>query len=121
MFTVERVDNHTLTMTLSGKLDKHQMIRALDDLETQSLGIENGKMLYDIVEFHMPSLAAIAIEFSRLPRMFKLIGQFSRAAVLTDKSWLQTMSEWEGKLMPGLEIKAFERHQREAAELWLNS
>jgi hypothetical protein len=41
--------------------------------------------------------------------------------VLTDKQWIKTVSELEGKLMPGLEIKAFDRDGRAEAEAWLNS
>ena len=77
-------------------------------------------MLYDVIDFHLPSLGAIAIEFSRLPSMFGLMKKFDRAAVLTDKTWLKKISEFEGHLFPGLEIKAFDRDQREEAEAWLS-
>ena len=52
-------------------------------------------MLYDVVEFHFPSLGAIGIEFPRLPSMFKLMRKFDRAAVLTDKAWIRKVSEFE--------------------------
>ena len=77
-------------------------------------------MLYEIIDFHLPSLGAIAIEFSRLPAMFGLIKKFDRVAVLTDKTWLKKASELEGVLIPNLEIKAFSREQREEAEAWLS-
>ena len=47
--------------------------------------------------------------------------RFERAAVLTDTAWIQRVSELEGKLFPGLEIKAFDRDQRGAAEAWLSA
>ena len=94
---------------------------ALDELVSKSQNIENGKMLYDVIDFHLPSLGAIGIEFSRLPSMFELIKKFDRAAVLTDKTWLKKVSKLEGALYPGLEIKAFDRDQREEAEAWLFS
>lgn len=78
-------------------------------------------MLYDIVEFHLPSLGAIRIEFSRLPAMFKLMRKFDRAAILTDKAWIKKVSDFEGFLFPGLGIKAFNRDQKGAAESWLES
>ena len=53
--------------------------------------------------------------------MFGLIRKFDRAAVLTDKTWLKKASELEGALFPGLEIKAFDRDQKEEAEAWLES
>jgi len=97
------------------------MIIALDELISKSHEIENGKMLYDIIDFHIPSLGAIGIEFSRLPSMFGFIKKFNRAAVMTDKTWLKKVSEFEGILIPGLEIKAFDRDQKEEAEAWLSS
>ena len=110
-----------LDIELSGKLDTDEMKIALDELVSKSQNIENGKMLYDVIDFHFPSLGAIAIEFSRLPSMFGLIKKFDRAAVLTDKTWLKKVSEFEGALFPGLEIKAFNRDQKAEAEAWLSS
>ena len=119
MFTIESNGPNRLDLTLSGKLDAEEMKAALDDLVRKSEGIENGRMLYDVIDFHLPSLAAIKVEFSRLPEMFRLIKRFDRAAVLSDKTWLKKVSELEGLFYPGLEIKAFDRDQKEAAEAWL--
>ena len=110
-----------LDIELSGKLDSEEMKIALDELVSKSKNIENGKMLYKIIDFHLPSLSAIGIEFSRFPSMFGLMKKFNRAAVLTDKTWLKKVSEFEGVLFPGLEIKAFDRDQKEEAEAWLSS
>lgn len=121
MFKVTLNSVNRLDIELSGKLDSDEMKTALDELVSKSENIENGKMLYDIVEFHLPSLGAIGIEFSRFPSMFKLMKKFDRAAVLTDKAWLKKASELEGILFPGLEVKAFNRDQREEAEAWLES
>lgn len=41
--------------------------------------------------------------------------------MLSDKAWLKTISELEGKLMPGLEIRAFSREQKPEAVEWLES
>ena len=94
---------------------------ALDELVSRSEKIENGKMLYKVIDFHLPSLGAITIEFFRFPEMLGLMKKFDRAAVLTDKTWLKTVSELEGVFFPGLEIKAFDRDQKTEAEAWLSS
>jgi len=121
MFKVTKTGTNRLDIELSGKLDAEEMKIALDELVNKSSDIENGKMLYDIIDFHLPSLGAIGIEFSRLPSMFGLMRKFDRAAVLTDKTWLKKVSELEGALFPGLEIKAFNRDQKTEAEAWLSS
>lgn len=119
MFKVTRKGANRLDVELSGKLNSEQMIVALDELVDKSGDIEKGKMLYDVVDFHFPSLSAIAIEFVRLPSMLGLIKKFDRAAVLTDEKWIKKVSELEGMLIPGLEIKGFDRSRREEAEAWL--
>ncbi|MFC1523725.1 STAS/SEC14 domain-containing protein [Thermodesulfobacteriota bacterium] len=120
MFTVIQKGINRLDIEMSGKLNADEMTIALDELVSKSKNIENGTMLYDVIDFHLPSLEAIAIEFSRLPSMFGLLKKFNRAAVLTDKTWLQKVSEFEGFLFPGLEIKAFNRDQKAEAEAWLS-
>jgi hypothetical protein len=119
MFKVIQNGANRLDITMSGKLNAEEMRIALDELVSKSETIENGKMLYDVIDFHLPSLSAIAIEFSRLPSMFGLLKKFDRAAVLADKTWLKKVSELEGALIPGLEIKAFDRNQKVEAEAWL--
>ena len=120
MFRITQKGMNRLDIELSGKLNSEEMKIALDELVSKSENMEHGTMLYDVIDFHLPSLGAIAIEFSRLPSMFGLMKKFDRAAVLTDKTWLKKVSEFEGHLFPGLEIKAFDRDQREEAEAWLS-
>ena len=108
-----------LDIEMSGKLDAESMKVALDELVSKSENIENGKMLYVIIDFQLPTPGAIGIEFSRLPAMLGLMKKFNRAAVLTDKTWLKKVSELEGALYPGLEIRAFNLDQKAEAEAWL--
>ena len=121
MFKIIRKGPNRLDIEMSGKLNAEDMIIALDELVSKSENIENGKMLYDVIDFQIPSLDAITIEFSRLPSMFGFLKKFRRAAVLTDKTWLKKVSDFKGALFPGLEIKAFSRDQKIEAEAWLSS
>lgn len=121
MFKIERVGEERLDIEMSGKLDSAGMARVLDELVKKSEGIENGTMLYDVIDYQLPSLGAITLELSRLPEMLALIKRFRRAAVLSDKAWLKTISELKGRLLPMLEIKAFGREERAAALQWLES
>jgi hypothetical protein len=121
MFTVTSKGDNRLDIELSGKLDADSMKAAMDDLIGQSADISNGKMLYTVIDLHLPSLGAIGVEFTRLPALFGLLGKFDRAAVLTDRSWLKKATEIKGALIPGIDIKAFDLDQVAEAELWLNS
>lgn len=119
MFKVTKVDGNRLDIELDGKIDSAEMRAGLDALEELSENMEDGLMLYDIVEFHLPSLEAIVIEISRLPSLFGLIKKFNKIAVLSDKNWIKKASELEGLLIPGITIKAFDRDQQSDAESWL--
>jgi hypothetical protein len=121
MFKVTQNGLNRIDIELSGKLNSEEMKIALDELVSKSMNIENGKMLFDVIDFHLPSLGAIGIELSRLPEMFRLMKKFDRAAVLSDKTWLKKVSEFEGAFFPGLKIKAFNRDQKAEAEAWLSS
>jgi len=119
MFKVVKKNENRLDLKLSGKIDSDEMKKAIDELMLHSNGMENGVMLYEIIDFHFPSLAAIGHEFSRLPEMFKLIGRFDRVAVVTDKAWIKAAAEIECALIPGIESKAFNLDQKMDAEKWL--
>jgi hypothetical protein len=121
MFKVTANGDNRLDIDMSGKLDVASMKVALDELVSKSEHIVNGRMLYVIRDFQLPTLGAIGIEFSRLPSMLGLMKRFDRAAVLTDKSWLKKASEFEGTLFPGLEIKAFNIAEKAQAEAWLSA
>lgn len=120
MFSVTPNGPNRIDIEFSGKLDSDEMRIALDELVSKSEGIENGRMLYRVGDFALPTLAAIGIEFSRLPAMFGLIHKFSRCAVLADQSWITTIGEIKGALIPGLEIKGFGLDQEAEAEAWLS-
>lgn len=119
MFTLDKVSQNRLDITLGGHIDKAEMATALDDFIAQSEDITNGRMLYTITDFEVPGLAAIGVEMSRLPKLFSILSHYERCAVLCDTGWVRTAAEVEGALLPGLKIKSFEMAAREDAEAWL--
>ncbi len=121
MFNVEIKGADRLDIEFGGKLNSDDMKAALDTLADKSREIRNGKMLYRIGDFDLPTLGAIGVEISRLPELFKLIGRFDKVAVIADQSWVRAASEIEGALIPGLEIKAFEAGKETDAEAWLTT
>jgi len=119
MFHVIPNGPNRVDIEFSGKLDSDEMKTALDELTEKTRNIENGRMLYRVGNFELPTLGAIGVEFSRLPSMFGLIRKFDRCAVLADKKWIKTVGEIEGALIPGLEIRGFDPDESAAAEAWL--
>ncbi len=121
MFTVTPNGPNRVDIEFGGKLDSDALKIALDDLTEKTKDITNGRMLYRVNDFQLPTLGAIAVEFSRLPKLFGLIRKFDRAAVLADKNWVRKASEIEGALIPGLDIKSFNLDQEAEAEAWLQA
>ncbi len=76
------------------------MRSALDHLIEKSEGITNGRMLYKILDFEMPTLGAMAVEFQKMPKLFSLIGRFDKCAVISDTAWIRTAAEIEGTVIP---------------------
>jgi hypothetical protein len=96
------------------------MRSGLDHLIEESEGITNGKMLYKIAGFEMPTLGAMAIELYRMPNLLRLIKKFDKCAVLSDTAWIRTAAKVEGAVIPSLEIKSFALKDVKAAEAWLD-
>ena len=76
-------------------------------------------MLYTIREFALPTMGAIGVEITLLPKLFGLLGRYDKCAVVTDSNWLRNAARVEGALVPGLEINSFEMKDMAAAEAWL--
>ncbi|MBX7458452.1 STAS/SEC14 domain-containing protein [Qipengyuania sp. 1NDH17] len=120
MLSISKPSPTRVDIILDGAIDADIMRKALDDLIAKSEGVKGGKMLYRITNFELPTLGAIAVEFSRLPKLFRLLGAFDKCAVLSDSDWLRKAAEIEGALFPGLEIRSFGLDQEDVAETWLS-
>ena len=121
MFKVLKHDKNRQDIDISGKLDSNNMKVVLDELLSSAEDIKQGKILYRIENFDIPTLGAIGVELSRVPELFKFIRKFDRIAVLADKNWVKKVGEMEGALIPGLEIKAFDLDEKSEADKWLSS
>ena len=119
MLKVSKPANDRLDIELSGLLNAESMDKALSSLVEQSKGVKDGKMLYTITDFEMPTLGALAVELQHMPKLFGLLGKFRKCAVLSDEGWIRTFAEIEGAMIPNLEIKSFALASRQAAEKWL--
>lgn len=120
MLNVSKISANRVDIELSGTLDASEMRTALDHLIRESEGVSNGKMLYTISDFAMPTLGAMAVEVYRMPKLFGLLGKFEKCAVLCDTSWIRTAAEIEGAVFRFLDIKSFTLGESQAAEAWLD-
>ena len=93
MLKITKPNKDRVDISLNGGLEAEEIRQGLDDLIAKSEGVENGKMLYTITLFAIPTFAALGVELSRLPKLFGLLEKFDKCAVLSDVSWLRTAAE----------------------------
>lgn len=120
MVKVEKTQANRFDIQLSGNPSAAEIKAALDELREKSKGIQNGQMLYVVSEFVFPPWSSAAVDMPGFPALFRLIRRFDRAAVLADEEWTRKIIEFEGPTL-GLEVRAFELHERVKAEAWLSS
>ncbi|MEH6725078.1 MAG: STAS/SEC14 domain-containing protein [Hyphomicrobiales bacterium] len=121
MFKITQPSANRLDIEINGSLDADTMRTALDDLIEKSENIQNGRMLYRITDFSLPTMGAFGVEMARLPKLFGLLGKFDKCVVLSDSNWIRKAAVVEGALLPGIDIKSYEFDEIDAAEAWLNS
>ena len=119
MLKITKPSDNRVDLELSGTLDAEAMRDALSELIEKSEGVSSGKMLYTISGFAFPTLGAIGVEMGYLPKLFGLLGKFDKCAVMSDAAWIRTAAELEGRMFPGIDIKAFGMEDGDAAEAWL--
>ena len=120
MINIIRSSDDQVDIEFDGDISPEEMEVVLVDFIAMASEIQSGKLLYKIQDFEMPSLKAIGVKLSHLPKLLKTIKSFDRAAVVTDKKWLQNVAEFESMLIPGFEIKGFDIAELDAAQTWLN-
>ena len=119
MLLVRQNGANRIDLELDGKLDADEMRIALDELIKKTEQVQKGQMLYRIRNFSLPTLGAVSVELSRLPKLLRLVSRFDRVAVMAEAEWILKFSVLEGALIPGLEIKGFGLDQERNAEAWL--
>ncbi|MEY1556012.1 STAS/SEC14 domain-containing protein [Yoonia sp. R2331] len=120
MLRISKPAADRLDIDLSGSVSSIEMATGLDRLIAEAGDMTNGKVLYRITDFEMPSLSALMVEFGRLPSLFALLGKIDKCAVLCDATWLRNAAEFEGFVLPGIDIKSFGLDRESDAIAWLN-
>jgi hypothetical protein len=121
MLTIAKHDSHRIELTMRGKIDAADMERTLDEFLAVMRDVEHGKLLFDIADFHFPSLDALGVKFVRLPELFGLMKRIDRIAILTDENWMHSAIKAEDFLFPSIDISAYPRAARADAEAWLTA
>ena len=108
-------------MEFSGKIDRDQMKKVLDDMFAAIVVMKHGLLMRRIGELEMPTIGAIVVELKNLPKIFRLVQKIDRIAVVCDQGWIQTATKIEGKFIPGLAMKSFGLDKESAGIEWLEA
>ena len=119
MLKIDKTGTNRVDISLSGQIDAEEMEQGLDALIAESEGVTEGRMLYTITDFAMPTLGALGVEMRKMPALFGLLGKYDKCAVVTNVGWLRNAAVFEGWLIPGFVIKTFAMAEKDAAEAWL--
>jgi hypothetical protein len=119
MFQVGTENGGLIVVEIGEEIDGEAMRAGLDLLFRATEGRRNAPMLYRVRHIAVPTAGALAVELGQLPRLFGLIGQLDRIAVLADQDWVRRLATVEGALIPGLTIRTFATGDEAAARAWL--
>lgn len=106
-------------MTVTGKISEADMATALDWLKAQAKIHAEFNLCIEMDKLEFPSLDAFKEEFGRLGEVFKMAKSMKKCALISGSGFVRTFAKVEGALWPGLEIRAYERDERNEAIDWL--
>ena len=72
----------------------------------------------DLSDMHGVSLDAVGKDLRYAASKLGEFGRFARAAIVTDKRWLVTVTEFAAHLMPNTEVRTFAQDERALALAW---
>ncbi len=118
MYEVSKINDQRIDLTFSGRLTAADMQSMLDELLPLAESCQHAALICRLKEFNFPTMGAIAVELSHLPKLLKLLHKFDRCAVLADENWVKIGATIESWLIPGMKLKAFEHASEDEAIKW---
>ncbi len=112
-------EDNVAYMTVSGEVSKEAMAEGLDWLETLTGVNDNFNIYVDMAQDDFDGLGEIRQEFVRVGHMLRAVPDTDKCAVVTDSQFLRNSAKIEGAVIPGLEIRVFDRDETKPAEKWL--
>tara|TARA_B110000444_G_scaffold242400_1_gene259681 strand:- start:242 stop:589 length:348 start_codon:yes stop_codon:yes gene_type:complete len=81
MMNIIKVSSNRVDVEFSGKIDRDQMKKVLDNMFAAIMDMEHGLLMYRIGELEMLTIGAIVLELKNLPKIFRLVQKIDRIAV----------------------------------------
>ncbi|KAF1727912.1 MAG: STAS/SEC14 domain-containing protein [Pseudoxanthomonas sp.] len=103
----------------TGQLSGEDYDACIADLEARLAQFPRIAVLSDLSDMQGVSLEAIGKDLRYAASKLGEFGRFARAAIVTDKRWLVTVTEFAAHLMPNTEVRTFAQDERILALAWV--
>ena len=121
MFEFKETEGHIVEAIVSGTVSQEDVdssIAAFDDILSRD---ERVSVLLDMRTLQGVTVSTLAKDLVEGVGLLSKVHLFDRAAIVTDTKWLSIAAEFEGALLPGLEVKAFASDAIDEANEWLRA
>ncbi len=113
---VEIPSTKAVGFKVSGKINDEDIKLVIDAINRKFQQEDKLAIYVELEDFQGISLKALIDDLKfGIPNMHR----FNRKAVVSDKSWHETLMEISDKVMPGIDLKHFNKDEKEAALLWV--
>ena len=109
---------HVGAYRFTGQLMGDDYDACIADLETRLAGFPRIAVVSDLSDMQGVSLDAVGKDLRYAASKLGEFGRFARAAIVTDKRWLVTVTELAAHLMPNTEVRTFAQDERALALAW---
>ncbi|MGO4221926.1 STAS/SEC14 domain-containing protein [Lysobacter sp. TAF61] len=110
--------SHVGAYHFSGTLDGDDYDRCIADVEARLAQHQRIGLFCDLTGFTGLTAQAMGKDLRYAVAKFGEYGRFARGAIVTDKHWLGSISEFSGHFLPHTQIRSFAPGEREAALAW---
>ena len=115
MIEIPDSPSHVGAYRFTGQLTGDDYDACIADLETRLAGFPRIAVVSDLSDMQGVSLDAVGKDLRYAASKLGEFGRFARAAIVTDKRWLVTVTEFAAHPMPNTEVRTFAQDERALA------
>lgn len=113
---IELASDRVVGFRIEGKVTNEDFEKVAALVQTRLAAHDKLRIYAEVPEFEGIAIDAL---FKDLKFALGHWSRFDKEAVVTDKSWLRTATEFAGKLIPHMEVRAFSTREVDAARRWI--
>ncbi len=113
-------DDRVLAFRWEGRFDKKAFEEAMDKFLPEFRNRKEFNIYIEVTDIEGMDAGAVWEDLKFSAGNFKdLVKKINKVAVVTDSSWLKNLAETSYKLIPGIELKAYNFDESKAAKEWV--